>query len=184
MSNRLYEGMFLFDSNLGSKDWAGLEKHVQDILKRHGADTVYSEKWPDRRLAYDVKGCKKGTYYLAYFNAPGTAIPEIHRDIELSERILRAMFVQEQGIEEEMERRKNKEIEPPPADITFGEAQRSFGSRGRFRRREEAPRGGGGDKAPAGGAAESAAKSADTSADAGEPAEAAAAVSEEKPAEE
>jgi small subunit ribosomal protein S6 len=176
LSNRLYEGMFLLDSNLVSKDWAGLEKHVQDILKRHGAETVYSEKWPDRRLAYDVKGCKKGTYYLAYFNAPSTAIPEIHRDIELSERILRAMFIQENGVDTEMERRKNKEIDPPPADLTFGEAQRSFGSRGRFRRRDEREPGAGGARPGA-----AAASAPESPAEGGAAPKAAAAVSEEKP---
>ena len=83
MSTQLYEGMFLLDSKLVSKDWASLEKHILDLLKRHGAETLYSERWPERRLAYEVKGCKKGTYFLTYFNATGTAIPELHRDIEL-----------------------------------------------------------------------------------------------------
>jgi len=137
LSTQLYEGMFLLDSNLVSKDWASLEKHILDLLKRHGAETLYSERWPERRLAYEVKGCKKGTYFLTYFNASGTAIPELHRDIELSERILRAMFINEQGLDEEMEKRKNKEIEIPPADLSFGDDRPSFGSRGRFRRRED-----------------------------------------------
>ena len=34
---------------------------------------VYSERWPDRKLAYEVKGCRKGTYFLPYFTAPGPA---------------------------------------------------------------------------------------------------------------
>ena len=136
MSTQLYEGMFLLDSNLVSKDWASLEKHILDLLKRHGAETLYSERWPERRLAHEVKGCKKGTYFLTYFNVTGTAIPELHRDIELSERILRAMFINERGLDEEMEKRKNKEIEIPPADLSFGDDRPSFGSRGRFRRRE------------------------------------------------
>jgi small subunit ribosomal protein S6 len=61
---RLYEGMFLIDSNLAAKDWTELETHIQEILKRNRAELLYSERWPDRRLAYDIKGCKKGTYYL------------------------------------------------------------------------------------------------------------------------
>ena len=60
-SAKLYEGMFLMDSNLAQKDWSSLETHILDILKKNRADVVYSEKWPDRRLAYDIKGAKKGT---------------------------------------------------------------------------------------------------------------------------
>lgn len=145
MTTSLYEGMFLFDSNLASKDWAGLEKHVQDILTKHGAEILYTEKWPDRRLAYDVKGCKKGTYYLTYFNAVGTAIDGMRRDIQLSERILRHLFVQEEGLEEEMEGRRKKEIEIPPAELSFGRDRGGFESSGRFRRdRDRGGRDGGG----------------------------------------
>ena len=134
--NKLYEGLFLMDSNLAAKDWPGLEGHVHEILKKHGAELLHTEKWPDRRLAYEIKGCKKGTYYLTYFNAPSTSIDGMRSDIALSERIIRVMFVSERGLEEEMERRKNKEIGAPPADF--------FDDRGgytlRARSRRDAPR--------------------------------------------
>ncbi len=133
MTKTLYEGMFLLDPNLAQKDWPGLEKHILDLLNRHGAETLYTEKWPERRLAYDVKGCKKGTYYLTYFNAPRDAIVELRRDIQLSERILRVLFVQEEGLAEEMEGRKSHEIEIPPADLSFAR-DRGFDSGGRSRR--------------------------------------------------
>ena len=97
--NKLYEGLFLMDSNLAAKDWPGLEGHVQEILKKHGAELLHTEKWPDRRLAYEIKGCKKGTYYLTYFNAPSTSIDGMRSDIALSERIIRVMFVSERGLE-------------------------------------------------------------------------------------
>lgn len=136
---RLYEGMFLIDSNLAVKDWTGLETHILDILKKHHAEVLYSERWPDRRLAYDIKGVKKGTYYLTYFNAPAQAIKDIERDVQLSERILRLLIIQEDGLDREMERRRNKEITAPPTDLTFEDDRyesRDFGGGygSRFRR--------------------------------------------------
>ncbi len=91
--NKLYEGMFVFDANYAGKDWPGLEQHVNDLVQRHEGQMVHSERWPDRKLAYEMKGCKKGTYYLTYFNAPTTAIQGLQRDCELSDRVLRAMFL-------------------------------------------------------------------------------------------
>jgi len=131
--------MFLLDSNLATKDWAGLEAHIQEILKRNKAEVAYAEKWPDRRLSYEVRGCKKGTYYLTYFTAPTDATRAIEHDCKLSERVLRVLIIQEPGLEREMERRKNREITAPPSELSFeddrfdGGRERDFG----FRRRQE-----------------------------------------------
>jgi ribosomal protein S6 len=138
-SLKLYEGMFLIDSNLAAKDWSALEAHLLEILKKHKTEVVYSERWPDRRLAYDIKGVKKGTYFLTYFKAPPEAIKEIERDARLSERILRLLIIQERGLEREMERRKNREITAPPADLSFEDDRyegREYGGFGRPRRFE------------------------------------------------
>ena len=108
---KLYEGLFLFDANLAAKDWPGLEKHVGDLLQKNEADLVYSERWPDRKLAYEVKGCRKGTYFLTYFNAPGPAITTLHRDVQLSERVLRLMVLQNEYIEEVLDAHKARQAE-------------------------------------------------------------------------
>jgi len=143
---KLYEGMFLIDSNLAGQDWPALEAHIQEILKKNHCEVLYAEKWPDRRLAYDIKGCKKGTYYLTYFNAPNDAIKGIHSDAYLSERILRLLIIQERGLDREMERRKNREITAPPTDLSFEDDRYEsrefgggFGGGSRFRRSESTP---------------------------------------------
>lgn len=106
---KLYEGMFLFDSNLATKDWPGLERHVQDLLQRNSAELVYSERWPDRKLSYEIKGCKKGTYYLTYFNAPPDAVRGLRRDCQLSERVLRVFVLYDDGFVEECAKRRDRE---------------------------------------------------------------------------
>lgn len=116
-SQKLYEGMFLFDSNLAAKDWPGLERHVQEILTKNGAELVYSERWPDRKLCYDVKGAKKGTYYLTYFRAPPANTRQVQRDSELSERILRLLIVQDEGLEADCQKRINREVTGSPEEI-------------------------------------------------------------------
>ena len=114
---KLYEGLFLFDANLAAKDWPGLEKHVGDLLQKNEADLVYSERWPDRKLAYEVKGCRKGTYFLTYFNAPGPAITTLHRDVQLSERVLRLMVLQNDYIAEVLDAHKARQAEREAAAL-------------------------------------------------------------------
>ena len=117
METRLYEGMFLFDANLASKDWPGLEQHVEDLLKKHSAELVYSERWPDRKLGYEVKGCRKGTYYLTYFNGQPDAIDGLERDCQLSDRILRVLVLYDKALVEDCQKRINKEVQGSPEEI-------------------------------------------------------------------
>lgn len=114
---KLYEGMFLFDAALAAKDWPGLERHVQEILQKHGAEIVYSERWPDRKLCYDIGGSKKGTYFLTYFKAPPHAVQPIERDAQLSERILRLLVLYDPELVQDCEKRINREIQGSPEEI-------------------------------------------------------------------
>src|SRR5690242_16760580 len=87
----MYEGMFLFPQS-ASADLQGALDHILDILQRGGADIVALRKWDERRLAYDIKGNKRGIYFLAYFKAKTQALAGIERDCRLSEKMLRSLI--------------------------------------------------------------------------------------------
>jgi len=110
--------LFLFDANLASRDWPGLEAHAGDLLQKHGAELVYSERWPDRKLAYEIKTCRKGTYYLTYFNATPEAITGLKRDVQLSERILRLHVMQNEHLPELLEHATKRAEEGSPSEET------------------------------------------------------------------
>ena len=93
MSTREYEAMFLLDNAAATADFEATAAQVDKILEKHGAELVHKEKWDERRLAYEIKGHRRATYYLVYFRAPGSAIVEIERDAALNEVILRYMAV-------------------------------------------------------------------------------------------
>jgi small subunit ribosomal protein S6 len=88
----MYEAMFLFPQT-ATADLAGALSHVESILGRAGAEIVSLCKWDERRLAYDIKGNKRGLYFLTYFKADRAKIAGIERDCNLSEQLLRAMIV-------------------------------------------------------------------------------------------
>lgn len=87
-----YEGMFLFPQ-AAVGDMQSAVDHLSDVLTRNGAEIISLQKWDERRLAYDIKGNKRGLYFLVYFNAPSTALSEIERACNLSEQILRSMML-------------------------------------------------------------------------------------------
>jgi small subunit ribosomal protein S6 len=93
MAANTYECMFLLDPNKVSGDVPAAAAQLHAIFERHGAEVQASRQWDERRLAYPVKGHKKGLYYLTYFRCPGKALVEIERDFALNELILRTMVL-------------------------------------------------------------------------------------------
>ena len=71
---RPYEGMFLFPQS-ATADLQGAVDHVKEILGRSGAEILSIAKWDERRLAYDIKGNKRGVYFLVYFSATRRSSP-------------------------------------------------------------------------------------------------------------
>ena len=85
-----YEAMFLFPQS-ASADLNGAMDHIKEVLSK-GEATLHSlVKWDERRLSYDVKGNKRGVYFLAYFKADARNLDGIDRDCRLSERMLRSL---------------------------------------------------------------------------------------------
>jgi len=119
LTERLYEGLFLVDASVASQNWAELEALMTGIVTNHGGSIEYSEKWPEQRLAYEINGTKRGVYFLVYFRADTQSIVGMRNDAQLSEKIMRCLFVQETFLEEEMKRRQEvaerRAAEPEPA---------------------------------------------------------------------
>lgn len=94
MKQCAYEGLFLLDASRAASDFKAAIGEIEDFLKRAESEVLMCIKWDERRLAYDIKGHKKGTYLLAYFRAPGANIAEIERRCRLSPTVLRTLILQ------------------------------------------------------------------------------------------
>ncbi len=93
MSTRDYEAMFILDHAAATADFEATSGIVDQILEKHGAKIDQKEKWDERKLAYEIKGQRRGTYYLVYFTAEPTAIDAVNEDVQLNETILRHMVI-------------------------------------------------------------------------------------------
>lgn len=97
---RLYECMVIVDSNKAKENYDAMEADVHECITRHGAKIVKSIKWDERRLAYEMKKVKRGTFILIHFESDTQAITKIERQFQLSETVLRALILRdEDGIE-------------------------------------------------------------------------------------
>jgi small subunit ribosomal protein S6 len=88
-----YEGMFLVDPVQHGADSDAVEGTVKGLLEKHGAKIQQFETWDERKLAYEIKGHRRGVYLLAHFEMPGESVAALHADCKLTESILRQMLV-------------------------------------------------------------------------------------------
>lgn len=94
---KLYEGMFLLDNQVVRADWNAVKTAVTGTLTKHGAKVLTARRWDERRLAYTIRGRKRGTYLLAYFEQDAHGTQTVRRDLEIDERVLRYLIQASEG---------------------------------------------------------------------------------------
>ena len=106
---RQYEGMFLFGQS-ASQDNEGALATVRTMVERHEGHILHIKKWDERKLAYEIKKQKRGTYIICYFKAPSSSISAIERDVNLSDIVLRVMIT---GADH-LNQKEMEAVEPQP----------------------------------------------------------------------
>lgn len=106
---QLYEGLFLMNIGEVGSDPAVSVGIVVELLKRANAEIMAVSKWDERKMAYEIKGQKRGLYVLALFRCKGGNIANIDRDVNLTENVLRCLIIKAEHygdveIEAEVER--------------------------------------------------------------------------------
>jgi small subunit ribosomal protein S6 len=89
----VYEGMFLLESGRFGRDPEGVSGQIPAMIGEAEGEILVSRMWEERRLAYPIRGQRKGTYWLTYFRVDGRRIPEIERKCQLSDSVMRALFI-------------------------------------------------------------------------------------------
>jgi small subunit ribosomal protein S6 len=134
--SREYEAMFLLDNEAAGADFDATSGKVDAILAKHGAEIVHKEKWDERKLAYEIKGHRRATYYLVYFRSPASALREIDGDMHLNEVVLRWLpLALEEPIDAHIEKRAQEREkmaeESRRASLTGWGGKKTGGRKGR-----------------------------------------------------
>jgi small subunit ribosomal protein S6 len=89
LAQNVYECMFIFDSNAYARDPGGVSGRIPKMVEKCGGELLASRLWFEQRLAYQIKGQKKGTYWLAFFRLESGKLTEFNRECQLDDNILR-----------------------------------------------------------------------------------------------
>ncbi len=94
--NRKYELMAIFAPELEEDAVEKeIEKLKQDISSRNG-EVEKVDNWGKRKLAYEIKKKKEGTYVVLNFSLPPSEVNNFKSNLKLNENILRFMIIKEE----------------------------------------------------------------------------------------
>ncbi|MDY6825868.1 MAG: 30S ribosomal protein S6 [Bacillota bacterium] len=89
----LYENMLILQPDMESEEEAVVLRNLQETITKNDGSIVKVVDWHKRKLAYEINKHKEGHYYLVYFDAPGTIIPEVEHYFRVTDAIMRFMIV-------------------------------------------------------------------------------------------
>jgi len=84
-----YETLLIFDPRLTEEEVTALLTKLQETLAALGGEVVKAESWGKRRLAYDMRKQREGTYAVLESKAAPATVKEFERQLRLNEQVLR-----------------------------------------------------------------------------------------------
>ena len=89
----VYECMFIFNANAYARNPAAAQKAVEELLGSVDGEILASRLYLEQKMAYPIKGHRKGAYWLAYARIESSRIAKLNRSTQLNDSILRHLFV-------------------------------------------------------------------------------------------
>lgn len=95
-----YETMYILRPDQGEEQVDQLIGKYQSILQEQGAQEMHIQHRGKRRLAYEIDDFREGVYIQMNYEAPGTAIAIMERDMRLTEAVIRYLTVRSEPVAE------------------------------------------------------------------------------------
>jgi small subunit ribosomal protein S6 len=110
--------LVILDARSTDEEAAALFTQLGENLKALGADVKAVDNWGKRRLAYDIRKQREGTYAVYEVSAEPAMIKEFERQLRLNENVLRFLSTQ---MPVRRKARPSKTQEPPTGDKVLEE---------------------------------------------------------------
>ena len=111
---REYEVLYIVRADLEDDKVQDAVKRVNTLIERSGGSIERTNLWGKRKLAYEVKHQKEGSYVLQDFQLEPDRVPELESALKITDEVLRHLIV----------RKPEKAapvtaVTPPPAEIVL-----------------------------------------------------------------
>jgi len=90
---REYEVLYIVRADLDDEKVQDAVKRVNTLIERSGGKIERTNLWGKRKLAYEVKHQKEGSYVLQDFQLDPDRVPELESALKITEEVLRHLIV-------------------------------------------------------------------------------------------
>jgi small subunit ribosomal protein S6 len=110
---RDYEVLYIVRADLDDDKVQDVVKRVNTLIERSGGTIAQTSLWGKRKLAYEVKHQKEGSYVLQDFQIGGDRVPELEAALKITEEVLRHLIVRKP------DKPLPTPVVPPPAEVVL-----------------------------------------------------------------
>ena len=110
---RDYEVLYIVRADLDDDKVQDAVKRVNTLIERSGGTIERTNLWGKRKLAYEVKHQKEGSYVLQDFKLDPDRVPELEAALKITEEVLRHLIVRKP------EKPVATAVAPPPAEVVL-----------------------------------------------------------------
>ena len=110
---REYETVFIVDPGCDDEQVDREVDTVKDVITQGSGQVVEVQVWGKRRLAYEIRKKKEGTYAFVRFKCGPSVLQELNRRFKLNELVLRHLTVlSQESVQSEEDSESMEPIEP------------------------------------------------------------------------
>ena len=89
-----YESIFILRASLTDEANTSILEKMKAVVEQHGAVVLKAENWGKKKLAYEMKHDRRGTYmFLRFDSAQGSVVSALERLYRLEDSVLKFMTV-------------------------------------------------------------------------------------------
>ncbi|OLC45374.1 MAG: 30S ribosomal protein S6 [Chloroflexi bacterium 13_1_40CM_4_65_16] len=110
---RDYEVLYIVRADFDDDKVQEAVKRVNTLIERSGGTLERTNLWGKRKLAYEVKHQKEGSYVLQDFQLEPERVPELEAGLKITEEVLRHLIVRKP------EKVVPTPVPPPPAEVVL-----------------------------------------------------------------
>ncbi|MBI4011063.1 MAG: 30S ribosomal protein S6 [Candidatus Rokubacteria bacterium] len=114
----LYDVLIIVDPRHTEEEVAQLATRLGEACQTLGGEVASTENWGKRRLAYELRKQREGTYVLLQVKATPPVVREYERQLKLNESVLRFMTTRVEERRRKAAPRAHDELEGTPEAAT------------------------------------------------------------------